>query len=448
MGGEMNDAAQSFLDHQLAVGGALPGHGLDWLRAQHDAARARFAAVGFPTRRDEDWRYTEMKSVTAKKFQPATPQNISQPMSVAPLTLKDDAGGCLRSHLMVFVNGLFAPDHSVFHGVADGVTVSPLAKVLLERPELVKQFYGDVVPDEQHGFTALNGACSRDGVVVIVEADARPDVPIEMLFISRDQITAMPRNLIIAGEGSAANIIERYVSVDDAESFTNSVTEVILGANASIDYYLLQNQAAHARQVSGMWVRQESGSRFSSRTITLGGALVRNDLRVDLHGASAHCDMFGVYSLSGRQHVDNHTTIVHKAENCTSNELYKGVLAQRARAVFHGRIKVAPGAQKTDAHQANNTLLLSPDAEIDTKPQLEIYADEVKCSHGATVGQLDHGALFYLRARGIGEAQARAMLTVAFVAQVVDNIKIGALKLAVENALAATLSASDPPNHH
>ncbi|MGI9310027.1 MAG: Fe-S cluster assembly protein SufD [bacterium] len=472
--------AEHYLDQYRALADALPGRGLGWLQAQRDANLARFAQVGFPTQRDEDWRYTALKPITAKVFHAvgakahdavsakahdavsakahdavsakahdvADGARASEQAALASSSVEAFALDGLRSHRVVFVDGLFAPELSCDDAL-DGVSVESLAQVLERRPEQIERAFGSAMPRDAHGFTALNNAHSRDGAVVMLAPRARATTPLELLFIHRASgALAQPRNLIIAGSGSQVALIERHVSAqgdatDGSGALTNSVTEILLDDDAQVDYHLLQTQSPSAYHICGVWARQSRGSRLRCHTATLGGALVRNDLSVELAGEGAHCDMLGLYSIAGAQHVDNHTTMVHAAEHCTSRELYKGVLAQRSRAVFHGRIKVEPGAQKTDASQANNNLLLSRHAEIDSKPQLEIYADDVKCAHGATVGQLDADALFYLRARGIDEAQAREMLTFAFVNDVVGEIEIAALQRALEAMLATRLARAD-----
>ena len=437
----MQPTTEHYLDQYRALAAELPGHRVDWLQARRRAGLARFEQVGFPTRRDEDWRYTPLKPITSKTFHPpdAAPQ---YDFEIKPLEIEG-----LQSHRLVFVDGLFVEELSDRPEPAKGVTVESLGRVLEQRPELIEHAFGSVTPGEEHGFTALNNAWSRDGVVLLLEPDATPALPVEMLFISHaENGISQPRNLIIAGNSGKARLIERHVSVNGHSTFTNSATEIVLGEKAEIDYYLVQTQSAAACHVCGIWAKQSRGSRFSCRSVTLGGALVRNDLAVELAGEQAHCDMLGLYTIAGTQHVDNHTTITHAAENCSSRELYKGVLEQRSRAVFHGRIVVRPGAQKTDARQTNNNLLLSKGAEIDSKPQLEIYADDVKCSHGATVGQIDTDALFYIRSRGLDEARARALLTFAFVNDVVAEIEINELKEALENLLALRLTG-DSTNH-
>lgn len=411
---------------------SLPGSDVVWFDGQRKKYLARFSKIGFPTQRDEDWRYTPLRLITSKNFNVVTTPNCN--VDLTPFKIP-----ALDSYQIVFVDGHLDKQQSTLN-LNQGITLRSLSEVLTNTPELVEKYFGSVVQNNSHGFTALNGALNEDGVVVKIEPGVQIEKPIELIFLSQTEMAiSQPRNLIIADKNSKAQFIERYISNGTAHTLTNSTTEIIVEQHAEIDYFIIQTQSSAAYQVCGVWVKQAAGSRFSCRTITLGGGLVRNDLRVDLNGSEAHCDMLGIYSLSGKQHVDNHTTMVHQAANCTSNELYKGVLEQRSRAVFHGRIKVAAGAQKTDAQQANNTLLLSADAEIDSKPQLEIYADDVKCSHGATVGQINQDSLFYLRARGIDEAAARTLLTYAFVNEVLKQIDIEPLRAALEHTLANRL---------
>lgn len=411
----------------------LPGIDVAWFDDQRKKYLARFSKIGFPTQRDEDWRYTPLRLITSKNFNVVTTPHRN--VDVTAFKIPE-----LDSYQIVFVDGHLDQKQSTLNLDEQHITVRSLSEVLANTPSLVENYLGSVVEENSHGFTALNGALNEDGVVIKIEDGIEIDKPIELIFLSETEMAiSQPRNLIIAGKNSKAQFIDRYISSGTAHTLTNSTTEIIVEERAEIDYYIIQMQSLSAYQVCGVWVKQAAGSRFSCRTITLGGGLVRNDLRVELNGPEAHCDMQGIYSLSGKQHVDNHTTMIHQAENCTSNELYKGVLDQRSRAVFHGRIKVAPDAQKTDAKQASNTLLLSRDAEIDTKPQLEIYADDVKCAHGATIGQLNADSLFYLRTRGIDVADARTLLTYAFVNEVLNQIDIVPLRNVLEKTLASQL---------
>ena len=418
------------------LAGTLPGVGIDWIDQKRRDGMVRFSEVGFPSLQDEDWRYTSLRPVTGKSFAlaPAVPE----------IDVDIDEIPGLDSYRVIFADGHL---HSGLPlDLNSGITITTLSRCLQENPELVRDYLG-VCSSHNHGLTELNNAMHQDGIVVVLDDGAVLECPLELVFTSSAvEGLVQPRNLVIAGEGARARVIERYVSAGDVPSLCNGVTEVFLGEGANVEHYLVQTSSARSYQVNGVWAKQQANSRFKCLTFTLGGALVRNDIRASLDQLGAHCDMLGTYSLEGKQHVDNHTTMNHRAPNCTSRELYKGVLNQRSRGVFHGRIKVHQDAQQTDAQQANNTLLLSGDAEIDTKPQLEIYADDVKCSHGATIGQLDEASLFYLRSRGIEEIEARSMLTFAFVNEVLEEVSIDALKSHLESLLATQLIPDDRIN--
>lgn len=413
----------------------LPSRASEWLTTARRANLARFATLGWPTPRDEDWKYTPITAITKHPFAIAGPR-IPRPITLPPIPELD----CDR---VVIVDGSVDLAQSTL-GVRAAVQVKSLAVMMRDEAAYLQPLLGSVQPPAPHGFTALNNAYYHDGVVVLLAAGARLAKPLELVFVSDagsdsasdavgDVATmACPRNLVVAGPDSQATIIVRHVCADDRTSqhptLTNSTTELIVQAHAAIDYYLLQTQSPTAYYVGGIWARQAAHSRLRCYSMTSGGALVRNDLHVTLAAPDAHCTMLGAYCLRGRQHVDNHTNIVHAAARCSSREWYKGVLDQRARGVFHGRIKVAEGAQQTAAEQTNNTLLLSAHAEIDTQPQLEIYADEVQCSHGATIGQLDETALFYLRARGLDPDLARRVLVEAFVAEILEQVELAPLR--------------------
>jgi Fe-S cluster assembly protein SufD len=431
---------QPYLDQFKQLSDNLPGQGVDWLQSSRKNNLARFGKNGFPTQKDEDWRYTPLKPVTGKSFNLlSAPDSGVVPADVqSQPALKSISG--LDCHRLVFVDGVLNMSMSDISGLDQNVSVRSLSAVLADDPGSIRDLLGSIVGESCHGFAALNGALHQNGLVVMLEQGAVLSKPLEVVYASNQELSLVqPRSLIVMGKGSKAQIIERTVSLSDSNSLLNSITEVMLDEQSELDYYLIQEQSRASYQVSGIWARQKRSSRFSCHTVTFGGGLVRNDLRSEMTGPGAHCDMLGVYSLSGKQHVDNHTTMIHGAAECTSNELYKGVLDERSRGVFHGRIKVEKDAQKTDAQQSNNTLLLSRDAEIDTKPQLEIYADDVKCSHGATIGQLDETSMFYLRSRGIDPEAARSMLTYAFVNDVLGQIKIEPLRDYLEAALGEQL---------
>lgn len=417
----------------------LPGLNHDWIRVRRQTSLDNFGRTGFPTQRHEDWRYTPLKPVTSKEYQ-LTDSAESMTADELRSALKSITIEDFDGYRIVFVDGALVEIDSKLQSLSPEMRILPLSKALDEMPEILEKHYGQLVPDQHHGFTSLNGAMHQDGYVLIAAANTKLEKPLELVFVNHQQSAlAMPRNLIVMHENAKASVVERFVSSANESVLSNGVSEIILRQSAELDYFLVQQQDRSAHQVCSVWADQAQDSRFSCHTITLGGGVVRNDLRVSLSGSGAHCDMFGVYSLSGRQHVDNHTTVIHAEPECTSNELYKGVLDKRSRGVFHGRIKVEQDAQKTDAQQANNTLLLSRDAEIDTKPQLEIYADDVKCSHGATVGELDETSLFYLRSRGIDMEAARSMLTYAFVNEVLSEISIEPLRAYLEKMLGEQL---------
>jgi len=322
------------------------------------------------------------------------------------------------------------------------VTITSLADALSARPEVLEAYLGRCLPDVSHGFTALNTALLADGAYVHLSRGVSLEQPIHILYVTTDEAEAMlmqPRNLVVAEPDSQATLIEHYVANGETAYWTNTLTEVVAEANASVTHYRLQEEGLRAFHVGGLHVHLDRDSRFTSHGIDFGGRLVRNELRSVLDAEGAECHLNGLSVLGGRQHVDNHTHIDHASPRGTSREFYKGILDGRARGVFHGRIVVHPHAQHSDAEQLNHNLLLSRDAEADSKPQLEIYADDVKCSHGATVGQLDTDALFYLRSRAVDEAAARDLLTYAFARDVLQRIGLEPVRLQLERHLASGL---------
>ncbi len=428
----MNDIVSRYLEQFVAAGpdaGAAP----PWLREQRDAAMAQLRKHGFPGPRDEDWRYTPLKPLAGKAWETAA-------TGAADIGGIDDrliAG--LDSHRLVFIDGVFSSDLSTTALAQEGISVRPLSVVLREDagalPDTIR---GGI--DARDGFQALNIAFARDGYVVDIASDSKPDKTLECLFIAATAGKAgQTRNVVRLGEHASASLVERHVSLDGVDALVNCGSRLLLGAGSSLDYHLVQTMDSGVNMISDTEADLGADATLRILTATLGGAVVRNNLQVRLNAPGGHCDMLGLYAATGRQHVDNHTGVIHVAPHCTSRELYKGVLDQRARGVFHGRIRVDRGAQKTDATQANNNLLLSANAEIDTKPQLEIYADDVKCAHGATVGQLDETALFYLRSRGISADDARSLLTFAFVNEVLSEIGVDALAEYLGEGLARRL---------
>jgi Fe-S cluster assembly protein SufD len=432
------DNRQAYLDTVLANASGFPARGVSWVDALREHARNQFATLGFPSARDEDWKYTNINPIERERFKPV-PKALNG-VSAAQLEAMTFHG--LEAHRLVFVNGYYHENLSAVGALPVGVTAGSLAEALKSDPALLEPYLGRYTPIQSHAFAALNSAYLVDGAYLQLAPGATSERPIHLVYVTTGQTASsmtQPRTLIVAHEGARATVIEHYVTLTDARYFTNALTEVIAEPGANIEHYRLQQESVKAFHVGGLHVHLAQDSRFTGHAIDLGGQLVRNDVRGLLDATGAECELNGLYVVDGRGHVDNHTHIDHAKPHGTSRELYKGVLDGRARAVFSGRVVVHPDAQHTDAQQMNKNLLLSRDAEVDTKPQLEIYADDVKCSHGATVGQLDHDVLFYLRTRAVDEAAARDLLTYAFANDVLHRIRLAPMRVQLEHTLTARL---------
>jgi Fe-S cluster assembly protein SufD len=398
------------------------------------AAIERFAELGFPTTRQEEWRFTNVTPLTQVPFKRAGRDAGRDFLRRLPGRV--NSAGSREG--IVFVNGQCAVPFEA--ELPSGVLVLPMAKALAEQAKLVTPHLARLADYEKHPFVALNTAFFQDGAFVYVPRGVIVEKPIHLLFVtstSGEPIVAYPRNLIVAGENCQVTIVESYLGSDGDVSFTNAVTEVVAAPNAIIDHYKVQRENDHAYHIATLQVHQDRASNFSSHSVALGGALVRNDVNAVLDAEGCHCVLNGLSLGNGRQLIDNHTRIDHAKPRCESHELYKTILNGKAHGVFNGKIYVHADAQKTDAKQTNQTLLLSGDATIDAKPQLEIYADDVKCTHGATVGQLDENSIFYLRSRGIGMAEARSLLTFAFANDIVERIKVAPVRRQLEDLLLA-----------
>jgi Fe-S cluster assembly protein SufD len=340
------------------------------------------------------------------------------------------------------VNGHYSVALSRLHDLPSGIRVSSIAALLEADPEALQQHLGTAIHFRQQGFTALNDAWFTDGAVIVVDANAVVSTPIHLLFFSTGAGASYPRTLVVAGANSQLSVVESFAGTDSTY-VTNAITEVISGEGAHVDHYKVNRESLQAHHVSSTHLQLARASVFATHNISLGGQLTRNDINATLDGEGIECTVNGLYLADGDRLVDNHTAIDHAKPHCHSYEIYKGVLDGRSRGVFNGKIFVREDAQKTDAKQTNQVLLLSDDATINTKPQLEIFADDVKCTHGATVGQLSAEALFYLRARGIGLEDARSLLIHAFAESVVENIRIDAVRHALEQVLLARLPIRD-----
>jgi Fe-S cluster assembly protein SufD len=403
------------------------GDGPAWLPPLRKAAFSTFCELGFPTRRDEEWRFTPIRPITEGTFCRATAHQAAGTREA-----RERAGiPGLTGPELVFVNGKYAPELSTLRPLPAGVRVSRLAEALETDAAIIETHLARYAAFDNQAFVALNTAFLEDGAFVHIPRNSVVEEPIRLLFLAAAGQTptiSHPRTLIVAEENSQATILESYAGLEAGVTFTNAVTEIAVGANAVLDHYKLTQESDTAYHIATMQVELARGSHFASHNITLGGAIVRNDQNARLGGEGGACTLNGLYLARDRQLVDNHTAIDHALPHCDSHELYKGILDGRGQGVFNGKIYVRKDAQKTDAKQTNQTLLLSPEAQINTKPQLEIFADDVKCTHGATIGQLDANQLFYLRARGIGKEDARSLLIYAFAEEIIDRIKVDALR--------------------
>ena len=423
----------------------------DWLQSLRAHGMAHFESLGFPTTKNEDWHFTSVATITEGTFRAAmtSKAGVSSEGSTAGMVARADLQrftfGQRAWHTLVFVNGEFSENLSSFAGLGEKVRVSSLAKAMhsgLGRPE---RHLGKIAAFNQHAFTALNTAFIQDGAFVELQADAVVEQPIHLIFVSEGEGRAVshPRNLIVAARNSRASIIESYISIRDSCYFTNAVTEISLGEGARIDHYKIQRESEKSFHVGTTQIRQARDSQLHSFSFAVGGLLARTNIYTSLDGDGATCTLNGLYLTDGVQHIDNQTSIEHIAPNCPSHEIYKGVLDGRSHGVFNGKVYVHPEAQKTDGKQSNNNLLLSPTARVDTKPQLEIFADDVKCTHGATVGRLDELAMFYLNSRGIGRETARTLLTYAFAADVLETIELEPMKAELERMVLARFAGNE-----
>ena len=426
----MNTEARDRILAEFAeVAPLLPGARLPWLARSRQAALERFADQGFPTKRDEDWKYTSTAAIEKLTFAPVRHgTNSVTAAEVGALQLR----GAPR--LLVFVNGWYSPALSSVGVLPAGVIAGSLAQALDRAPDAMQAFFGDSENDTVFG--ALNAAFMTDGAFLYLPAGAAIDEPVHLLFIATERAAAIhPRNVILAEPGAHVTVIEHHVGPAGVAYLTNAVTRIVAAGNASVEHYKLQEEGEQAFHVAAIRAGQGRDSRLVSHSIALGAALARNDIVATFAAEGCQAELNGLYLAGGRQHVDHHTLVDHVKRGGTSREHYRGILDGASRAVFNGRVIVRKDAQHTDAHQDNHNLLLSRDAEIDTKPQLEIYADDVKCTHGATVGNLDEAQLFYLRSRGIEEATARSLLVHAFAHDVIERIRVASLRSRLQEML-------------
>lgn len=424
-----------YADSFASVSSTLPGHDQPWLRDLRAQAIERVRQLGLPSNRAERWKYTNLRALSAAGLRPSPPVHAVQSVGDLPQIV-----GRAR---VVFVDGRYRSELSA-EGLPAGVTLRSLSAVIQDDQELARSIlHEDMLAEDS--LAALNLAFAADGWVVIIAAGASVPAPIEIVHVTTSAAAGTAchlRNLIIAGAGSNATLVETFKGDVTECYWIHPVTEIRVEAGAQLRHYRDQVDGMNAFHISATHVRADRDARYESFLLTTGAGLSRNEIEVVLDGSGASCRLDSGYLVRGRQHVDNTTEIIHAKPHTTSAEVYKGVLDDQARGVFQGRIVVEKGAQKSDGHQLNKTILLSDRAEIDTKPELEILADDVKCSHGATAGELDDAALFYLRARGIDLADARRMLVEAFIGDTLENLSDETVRAAFARGIGAWMASA------
>lgn len=383
----------------------------------------RLKQDGFPTIRNEEWKYTNLQPLLKKEFELQA--------SISSITLEEINEYILKdtdTYLMVFLNGVFQPNLSSIS--CQKAHISTIKNANEEQQKIIEKYWGSCLPKKGDAFVSANNGLAQEGAFVYLPKSVVLDKPLQIVYATKNDnaLFTQTRSLVVVEENAQVQITERHQNFSDSEVFTNAVTEIVVKQNAIVDFYKIQNDNFKCSIVDNTWVNQANNCNCTVDTFSFGGKMVRNNLTFSMLGEHSESNMRGITLIGKDQLVDHHTLVDHLVPNCLSNELYKGIYDHNAKGVFNGKVMVHPDAQKTNAFQSNNNLLLTDDASIDTKPQLEIYADDVACSHGCTIGQLDDEALFYLRARGIPKKEAQAMLMYAFANDVLNNIKIEELK--------------------
>lgn len=387
--------------------------------------------LGLPNSKHEEWRYSDTKVITQEKFNFHFPSNINQ-KDLESLEMPENEG-----NVLYFLNGHYSKELSIIKE-AENILVTPLNSAKEDSLELINSYFGRISQDQEEGFTAMNTALSKDGVLIHIPAKSVLKEPIIIRWIMdgrKENVGAIVRNLVIVGDHAEVKVAESFRSLGEKKLFTNAYSEIFVGKNARVDYYKVQMEGDNASHIGTTQVYQEDNSYFYSSTITLDGGFVRNNLNLILDGEYIDSYMYGLYIPNKKQHVDNHTVVDHRKPNSQSNELYKGILLDSSTGVFNGKIFVRQEAQKTNAYQNCRNVVVSDSATMNTKPQLEIWADDVKCSHGTTTGQLDDEAIFYMQSRGIPKKEAMKMQMLAFANDVVNAIKVESMREYLENRI-------------
>ncbi len=396
-------------------------------------ALKNFSELSLPTLKHEEWRYTNISPLLKYNFTlPSKDLQISNEL-VNKFSFNE-----MDSNILIFVNGKFSKENSKLLNLQEGTIAGSISDAMKNNSEIIEKHFGKYASYNNQIFTALSTAYTKDGAFVYVPEGKIVEDPIHIIFIttaSEEKIIIQPRNLFVASKNSQVTIIEHYVSENDNIYFTNTVTEIVVEDNAIVDHYKLQEESKNAFHIARVEIDQERSSNFTSHSISTGGAITRNNINARFNGEGGECTLNGLFLLEDKQLFDAHTLIDHATPLCNSHEHYKGILDDSSRGVFNGKVLVRQDAQKTNAFQKNNNILLSNNALVNTKPQLEIFADDVKCSHGATIGQIDEEAKFYLKSRGIGEKAANAILIHAFASDVIKSMKIDSVRNYLEDIL-------------
>jgi len=420
---------ESFTDFQKQAADEDPR----WLKELRETALARFLETGFPTTHDEDWRFTNVAAIARTRFSRAGKRSAG--LSPADLEGWKIPNAAAR---LVFVDGRFVRRLSTLECLSKGVTLSGLSEQVRKPPEVVEAHLGRYVDIRRDPFPALNTAFAEDGAYVHIRRGTVLSEPIHWLFLSTAEDTpemSHPRNLLVVEEECQATVIEEYISLGRGSVLSNSVTELVVGESANVVHYMIVREPEETFHISTLRIEQARSATVASHSLLLGGGLVRNNVHPVLRGEGGECLINGLFVGNHRQHLDNYMLVEHASPHSSSRQFYNGILDGHAHGVFHGRIVVHKDAQKTDAKQTNRNLLLSDDAQVDTKPQLEIYADDVKCTHGATIGQIDENALFYLQSRGIDRVSARRLLLSAFASECLARMKADAARAHAERLI-------------
>ena len=438
----MSSSLEHYRREWSSARGSLPGAGVGWVDRARREALDRFCARGFPTPRDEDWKYTSVRPIERRAFRLGVGESEAPGDGAAAIATQSRLAGLEPAATSVFLNGrLVPPGNDAHRTLPEGLRVDSLAGVLESEPERVEPFLSG--SGDRNAFADLNRAFLGDGAVVSIRRGARIDRPIELVFVTRGEsdVASHPVVLVQAAEDSGATIVEHHLGAGGGAKLANPFTRVTVGERAEVEHHLLLEEDGATWHTGNVEALVAAEGRLGSNAVQLGGRLVRYGIDVSLEGAGARVVLNGLYVARGRQHVDFHTRVDHREPGGTSEQVYKGLLDGHGRGVFNGRVLVHRDAQHSDASQSNHNLLLSPDAEIDTKPQLEIFADDVKCSHGATVGQLDERAVHYARSRGLAEDAARALLTFGFAEDVLGRMGSPPIRRHAERGLVRALPA-------